>query len=231
MLAKKGLRSGPGSHLLSKNCIHNFLTPVPLVVSFVESIPSTYCRKILPKFLIFSAQKEFYKPSICMIIFRNKNKYLLDKIEARNHTVSTLLIPMELNGDFQSLLEKYQGDLSIYLRSLLKRFRIITHSGLIPEPIKVKTEYQEKDQDLIRFNFRPTNADWVELGELALAFGKSRCWLFVYLLKLDIAGMSRLLRKAKLSFGVPTLPSLELKIFWTLQRVRENFTRGYHVKV
>ena len=94
-----------------------------------------------------------------MIIFRNKNKYLLDKIEARNHTVSTLLIPMELNGDFQSLLEKYQGDLSIYLRSLLKRFRIITHSGLIPEPIKVKTEYQEKDQDLIRFNFRPTNAD------------------------------------------------------------------------
>jgi hypothetical protein len=138
---------------------------------------------------------------------------------------------MELNGDFQSLLEKYQGDLSIYLRSLLKRFRIITHSGLIPEPIKVKTEYQEKDQDLIRFNFRPTNADWVELGELALAFGKSRCWLFVYLLKLDIAGMSRLLRKAKLSFGVPTLPSLELKIFWTLQRVRENFTRGYHVKV
>jgi hypothetical protein len=166
-----------------------------------------------------------------MIIFRNKNKYLLDKIEARNHTVSTLLIPMELNGDFQSLLEKYQGDLSIYLRSLLKRFRIITHSGLIPEPIKVKTEYQEKDQDLIRFNFRPTNADWVELGELALAFGKSRCWLFVYLLKLDIAGMSRLLRKAKLSFGVPTLPSLELKIFWTLQRVRENFTRGYHVKV
>ena len=166
-----------------------------------------------------------------MIIFRNKNKYLLDKIEARNHTVSTLLIPMELNGDFQSLLEKYQGDLSIYLRSLLKRFRIITHSGLIPEPIKVKTEYQEKDQDLIRFNFRPTNADWVELGELALAFGKSRCWLFVYLLKLDIAGMSRILRKAKLSFGVPTLPSLELKIFWTLQRVRENFTRGYHVKV
>jgi hypothetical protein len=166
-----------------------------------------------------------------MIIFRNKNKYLLDKIEARNHTVSTLLIPMELNGDFQSLLEKYQGDLSIYLRSLLKRFRIITHSGLIPEPIKVKTEYQEKDQDLIRFNFRPTNADWVELGELALAFGKSRCWLFVYLLELDIAGMSRLLRKAKLSFGVPTLPSLELKIFWTLQRVRENFTRGYHVKV
>lgn len=84
---------------------------------------------------------------------------------------------------------------------------------------------------LLRFNFRPANADWVELGELALAFGKSRCWLFVYLLKLDIVGMWHLLRKARLSFGVPTIPRLELKIFWTLQRVRETFTRGYHVKV
>ncbi|MBK6605407.1 MAG: DUF1564 family protein [Leptospiraceae bacterium] len=166
-----------------------------------------------------------------MIFFRNKNKYLLDKIEDRNHTVSTLLIPKELHCDFQSLLQKHQGDLSIYLKALLKRYRTITHSGLIPEPIKVKTEYQEKDLNLIRFNFRPTNADWVELGEIALAFGKSRCWLFVHLLKLDIAGMSRLLRKAKLSFGVPTIPRLELKIFWSLQRVRENFTRGYHVKV
>ncbi len=166
-----------------------------------------------------------------MIIFRNKNKYLLDKMEERNQTVSTLLIPEELRDDFQLLLEKYQGDLTKYLRVLLRKYRTVTHSGLIPEPIKVKTEYQEKDQNLIRFNFRPMNADWVELGELALAFGKSRCWLFVYLLKLDIVGMWRLLQKAKLSFVVPTLPSLELKIFWTLQRVRENFTRGYHVKV
>ncbi len=152
-------------------------------------------------------------------------------MEERNQTVSTLLIPKELKEDFQLLLEKYQGNLSLYLKILLKRYQTITHSGLIPEPIKVKTEYQEKNQDLIRLNFRPMNSDWVELGELALAFGKSRCWLFVYLLKLDIAGMWRLLQKAKLSFVVPTLPSLELKIFWTLQRVRENFTRGYHVKV
>jgi hypothetical protein len=166
-----------------------------------------------------------------MIVFKRKNKYLLDKIEDRSHTVSTLLIPKNLCNDFQPILEKFQGDLTKYLHILLKRYRIITHSGLIPEPIKIKTEYQEKDLDLVKFAFRPLNADWVELGEIALAFGKSRCWLFVHLLKLDIAGMSRLLRKAKLNFGVPTLPSLELKIFWTLQRVRENFTRGYHVKV
>ena len=33
------------------------------------------------------------------------------------------------------------------------------------------------------------NSDWIELGELALAFGKSRCWVFVYLLKLDLLGL------------------------------------------
>ena len=75
------------------------------------------------------------------------------------------------------------------------------------------------------------NSDWIELGELALAFGKSRCWVFVYLLKLDLLGLWRVLVRARLEKIVPTIPSLELTSFWTLQRVRQNFARGYHVKV
>ena len=127
--------------------------------------------------------------------------------------------------------KKRKEHFTVYLRKLLRRYRTVTHTGLLPKPKKVKTEYQEEGQNLERVNFRPRNTDWIELGELALAFGKSRCWIFVYLLKLDLLGMWRLLVKATLEKIVPTLPSLELTSFWTLQRFRQNFARGYHVKV
>ena len=110
-------------------------------------------------------------------------------------------------------------------------YRTLTHSGMIPEPITVKTEYQEEGQNLCRVGFRPSNSDWIELGELALAFGKSRCWLFVYLLKLDIMGLWYLLVHTGLGFAVPTSPNLELQSFWTLKRSEQNFARNYHVKV
>jgi hypothetical protein len=102
---------------------------------------------------------------------------------------------------------------------------------MIPEPKKVKTEYQEEGLNLQRINFRPTNSDWIELGELALAFGKSRCWVFVYLLKLDLLGVWRILVRSRLGKIVPTLSRLELTSFWTLQRVKHNFARVYHIKV
>lgn len=166
-----------------------------------------------------------------MIYFQNQNDFHLDDLEKRDSSVSTLLIPTYLMDDFLKVKQKCRNNLSLYLRILLKRYRTLTYSGLIPKPLKVKTEFQDKDLNLNRQNFRPMNADWIELGELALAFGKSRCWLFVYLLKLDIAGMWRILRKAKLNFGVPTSPKVELRSFWTLQRFHDNFLRSYYVKV
>lgn len=166
-----------------------------------------------------------------MIIFRNSNTFVIDKLDERENTVSTLLIPEYLLKEFNQKNKKHKDNFTIYLRKLLRRYRSLTHSGLIPEPQKVKTEYQEQGLNLERINFRPKNTDWVELGELALAFGKSRCWVFVYLLKLDLLGMWRLLVRARLEKIVPTLPSLELTSFWTLQRVRQNFARGYHVNV
>ena len=80
-------------------------------------------------------------------------------------------------------------------------------------------------------NFRVGNSDWIELGELALAFGKSRCWLFVFLLKLDLVNMWRTLVEAGLNKIVPMIPSVELKVFQFLERVSYTFARGYHVKV
>ena len=167
-----------------------------------------------------------------MIIFRNSKTFVIDKLDERENTVSTLLIPEYLLKEFYLKNKEHKINFTVYLRKLLRRYRALTfYSDLIPEPKKVKTEYQEEGLNLERVNFRPENADWIELGEIALAFGKSRCWVFVYLLKLDLLGMWRLLVKAKLGKIVPTLPSLELTSFWTLQRFRQNFARGYHVKV
>ncbi|HRG48707.1 MAG TPA: DUF1564 family protein [Leptospiraceae bacterium] len=166
-----------------------------------------------------------------MIVFQNSKEFGREKINEEDETVSTLLIPDHLMADFLSRTKKYKGNVSPYLRSLLRRFRSVTHTGILPDPKKIKTEYQVGNLNLRKVNFRPRNSEWVELGELALAFGKSRCWMFVHLLQLDLLGMWRILVESKLHKVVPTLPSLRLKSFWKLQRVVGNFARGYNVRV
>ena len=166
-----------------------------------------------------------------MITFQNKIEFIREKINEEDNSVSTLLIPEYLVNDFLKRKQIYHGNVSIYLGKLLRRFRTITHSGLIPEPIKIKTEYQEKQLNLQKVNFRPKNSDWIELGELALAFGKSRCWLFVYLLKLDLLGTWEILVKSGLKKIVPTVSNLELQSFWKSRKTLYNFARGYYIKV
>nr|MBP7283767.1 DUF1564 family protein [Leptospiraceae bacterium] len=168
---------------------------------------------------------------LIMITFQNKNEFLRKNIYLEENTVSTLLIPEILIDDFRLKIKKYNGKTALYLHSLLRRFRTITHSGMIPEPEKLKTTYQERDLDLKKVSFKPKNQDWIELGELALVFGKSRCWMFVFLLKLDLVNMWRCLVEAGLKKIVPMIPNLELGIFQRLERVSYTFARGYHVKV
>ena len=166
-----------------------------------------------------------------MIVFQNSKEFARKKINEEDATVSTLLIPDHLMVDFISKLKKYNGNVSPYLRSLLRRFRSVTHTGILPDPKKIKTEYQLENLKLRKVNFRPRNSEWVELGELALAFGKSRCWVFVHLLKLDILGLWKVLVETRMNKIVPTSPRLELKIFWKLRRVLKHFTRGYNVRI
>ena len=166
-----------------------------------------------------------------MIVFQNSKEFAREKINEEDATVSTLLIPNHLIVDFQSKVKKYNGNVSPYLRSLLRRFRSISHTGILPEPKKIKTEYQVGTLNLRKVNFRPRNSEWVELGELALAFGKSRCWMFVHLLQLDLLGMWRILVESKLHKVVPTLPSLELKVSLRFQKIKDYFSRQFYVRV
>ncbi|MBL0263066.1 MAG: DUF1564 family protein [Leptospiraceae bacterium] len=166
-----------------------------------------------------------------MIVFQNSKEFVRKKINEEDATVSTLLIPDHLMVDFISKLKKYNGNVSPYLRSLLRRFRSVTHTGILPDPKKIKTEYQLENLKLRKVNFRPRNSEWVELGELALAFGKSRCWMFVHLLQLDLLGMWRILVESKLHKVVPTLPSLELKVSLSFQKIKDYFSRLFYVRV
>jgi len=166
-----------------------------------------------------------------MITFQNKKTFQFDRQRFVDKTISTLLVPAHLVEGLKRKTKEHGNSLVVYLRNLLWMYRTITHSGMIHPPRKIKTEYQDEGLDLQRLNFRVGNADWLELGELALAFGKSRCWMFTYLLELDLLGVWEILLESGLNIGVPTKNNLRLRVSWSLRRVLQDFARSYHVRV
>jgi hypothetical protein len=163
------------------------------------------------------------------IIFVNQDSFSIN-MEAKLDSSSTLLIPENLLDEFKSRAEKYKG-VPTYFKALLRKFRVFTHSGLIPAPTKLKTEFQNSGQNLKRVNFVPANVDWLEIGCIALTYGKSRTWVFSFLLYLDIRGVGTLIQKAGFTRGVPVIPNTQLQGAIQLQRVLGIWTRSYHVKV
>jgi hypothetical protein len=163
------------------------------------------------------------------IIFLNNDSFTIN-MESKLDSSSTLLIPENLLNEFKSRADKYKG-IPTYFKALLKKFRIFTHAGLIPTPSKLKTEFQKEGQNLKRVNFVPSNVDWLEIGCIALSYGKSRTWVFTFLLYLDILGVGKLVLKAGFARGVPVSPSAQLQGAIQLQRVLGIWTRFYHVKV
>lgn len=166
-----------------------------------------------------------------MIAFENKKSFRFDKERFADKSISTLLVPAHLLEGLKRKTKEHGNSLVVYLRNLLWMYRTITHSGMVHPPRKIKTEYQGEGLDLQRLNFRVGNADWLELGELALAFGKSRCWMFTYLLELDLLGVWEILLESGLNLGVPTKSKLRLRVSWSLRRVLPDFARSYHVRV
>jgi len=105
---------------------------------------------------------------------------------------------------------------------------------MLPDPKKIKAEYQEEGLRLVRVSFRPANVPpfaWIEIGELAIAFGKSRCWIFTHLLQLDLLGVWKILSESGMDQSVPTKKSLLLRASWSLWRVLLYFEHSYYVRV
>jgi hypothetical protein len=160
----------------------------------------------------------------------NKHAHRKIELDKGKHTTSTVLVPEELILDFEAKV-KVNGGMRKFLALLLDKYRILTHSGALPEACKLKTEFQDEGQDLQRVNFKPDNDDWLELGQVATFYGKSRCWIFTYLLRLEVLGFGELMEEALLTNGVPITASFQLQVALQLQRVLGIWTRSYHVKV
>lgn len=166
-----------------------------------------------------------------MIAFQNSKKFKMNELGERSKTISTLLVPSHLLNELRDKKKEHGNRLTSYFTRLLKMYRTLTHSGLITPPRKIKTEYQEEGLDLKRVSFRVKNSDWLEIGELALAFGKSRCWVFTFLLELDIRNLWDMLVKSGLDNAVPTTKKLGLKVSLRLRRFHQDFTRSYYVRI
>lgn len=163
--------------------------------------------------------------------FQKSKSFSISNLRDLDKSTSTLLIPEHLLPDFRRKMAEYGNSLPIYFLHLLRRFRVFNLSGMIPPPRKIKTEFQNEGLNLHKFNFRVSNAAWIELGELSIAFGKSRCALFVYLLELDLAGFGDALTEAGIGFGVPINSKLLLTASWLFEYILQDFSRSYHVKV
>ncbi len=194
-------------------------------------------KKCSKSFLIF--RKKFdsahnlklFLPSISMITFRNSKSFPIEELWKKDKTVSTLLVPAHLVAALKEKKKEHGKSLVIYFRNLLWKYRTLTHSGMLPDPRKIKTEYQDEGLELRRVSFRVPNADWLEIGELALAFGKSRCWVFTFLFELDLTGFGDMLLESGINDAVPTHIQLLLRVSLTLERVRSTFSREYYVRV
>ena len=166
-----------------------------------------------------------------MVVFQNSKTFKINELWKKDKSVSTLRIPAHLIEALKLKKKEHGKQMAVYLRNLLKMYRTLTHSGMIPDPRKIKTEYQDEGLDLKRVSFRPSNSDWLELGELALAFGKSRCWMFTFLFELDLMGFSETLYESGLNIAVPTKNKLRLRVSWSLKRILGDYARSYHVRV
>jgi len=54
------------------------------------------------------------------------------------------------------------------------------------KPPKWKKSYQAEGQDLVPLYFYPNECDWARLSLISHAAGFSRCYIFVYLMLLDL---------------------------------------------
>ena len=166
-----------------------------------------------------------------MLSFKKSNSFKIAELREKDKSTSTLLVPAHLIDGLKLKKSEHGLKISAYLKNLLKLYKIFTHSGMIPPPRKIKTEFQDAGLDLKRISFRPNNDDWLELGELALAFGKSRCYVFTFLLELDLLGVLNTLYESGLDRAVPTKNGLLLKVSCSLRRISEDFARSYYVRV
>ena len=142
--------------------------------------------------------------------FNRRHEKKIDLKELKRSTVSTLLIPKHLVEKLDLVIpfvensktKKKSYKFKDGLKKLLNKYRGLLARGYLPLQEKPKLTYQEEGLELQKFCFRPEDADWYELGILAYGCGVSRCWLFSFLVELELSLMGEFLDRAKAILGV-----------------------------
>jgi len=142
--------------------------------------------------------------------FYRRHDKKVDLKEFERSTVSTLLIPKHLAEKLDLVIpyvensktKKKSYNFKDGLKKLLDKYRGMLGRGYLPFQEKPKLTYQEEGLELQKFCFRPDDADWFELGILAYGCGVSRCWLFSFLVELDLSLLADFIDIQKEVFGV-----------------------------
>jgi len=157
--------------------------------------------------------------------FHRRHEKKVDLKEFEKSTVSTLLIPKHLveklelvipyveNSKTKKKSYRFKEGLKTKtkkksyrfkegLKKLLDKYRGLLARGYLPFQEKPKLTYQEEGLELQKFCFRPDDADWFELGILAYGCGVSRCWLFSFLVELDLSLLADFIDIQKAICGV-----------------------------
>ena len=102
-------------------------------------------------------------------IFTQKQSSELKEMDEVVGTSCTVLIPKEYWEELHLKIKNY-GSLKNYFAYLLAKYEIYLKSGIVPYSSRLKTEYQEKGQNLIRKDFEPTKKDWFVMKLYRAAF-------------------------------------------------------------
>lgn len=154
-------------------------------------------------------------------------------------TISTLLVPKHLckkmNRVIPNGVHPKNGKIFWNFRSglqrLLNKYRGFLASGNLPFQQKPKLTFQDEGLELQKFSFRPDDDVWFELGILAYGCGVSRCWLFSYLLSLELSGISMLVSHPEFQKGVTTATHSRPRLILQIKGKRRYIHRKVHFRL
>jgi hypothetical protein len=141
--------------------------------------------------------------------FQRNHSQKVDLQVCTKGTCSTILIPKNLVDKLhliKSLQKTHHKSWNFQkgLSKFLSKYRGFLACGNLPFQSKPKLTYQANNLSLVPFKFRPDAGDWFELGCIAYGLGVSRCWLFTYLIELELSGIGEFLSLKKVQRAVAT---------------------------
>ncbi|MBP7283680.1 MAG: DUF1564 family protein [Leptospiraceae bacterium] len=137
---------------------------------------------------------------------------------------STLLIPKRLKEQFDEKIKLHKSK-SNYLHYLLERYSFLIYNQLLQPNSKIKTQYQERFQDLQKVGFRPLNEDWIHLKVLKNYLNQTICFIFVCLLLIDLKDIFTDIPEKIQKFIFPSLGKFKIAANTILSRKNFLFRR------